>query len=161
MLRAPDIHNSGDLRRGRVCRMLGVKFQMKISLKIHPAVLALGFVLLASNILASEVRVTQNFDANWLFLKADATNAEESAFDDSDWRKLNAPHDWSIEGPFAQTNSLAQKPGVGGIPPSESKPNPSATARGTPSRPSASLCERIGSVPRPASAAKTNIAVLA
>lgn len=115
MLRAPDIHNSGDLRRGRVCRMLGVKFQMKISLKIHPAVLALGFVLLASNILASEVRVTQNFDANWLFLKADATNAEESAFDDSDWRKLNAPHDWSIEGPFAQTNKTG---GAGGFLPS-------------------------------------------
>ncbi len=46
----------------------------------------------------------ENFDVNWLFLKADATNASQMQFDDSTWRKLNVPHDWSIEGPFAETN---------------------------------------------------------
>ena len=45
-----------------------------------------------------------NFDADWLFLKADATNANQVQFDDSAWRKLDVPHDWSIEGPFAETN---------------------------------------------------------
>jgi beta-galactosidase len=49
-------------------------------------------------------RVTENFDTNWLFLKADATNAEQIQFDDSAWRKLNVPHDWSIEGQFSETN---------------------------------------------------------
>lgn len=53
---------------------------------------------------AADIRLTANFDSNWLFLKAGATNAEQVAFDDSAWRKLNVPHDWSIEGPFAQTN---------------------------------------------------------
>jgi beta-galactosidase len=28
----------------------------------------------------------------------------QSAFDDSGWRKLDLPHDWGIEGPFAQEN---------------------------------------------------------
>lgn len=45
-----------------------------------------------------------NFDANWLFLKADAPGAEQTSFTDSTWRKLDLPHDWSIEGPFAETN---------------------------------------------------------
>jgi beta-galactosidase len=60
-------------------------------------------------------RVTENFDSNWLFLKADATNAEQFQFDDSSWRKLNVPHDWSIEGPFSETNKTG---GAGGFLPS-------------------------------------------
>ena len=49
-------------------------------------------------------RSTQSFDANWLFLKSDAPGAEQPAFADAAWRKLDVPHDWSIEGPFAATN---------------------------------------------------------
>jgi beta-galactosidase len=49
-------------------------------------------------------RLTLPFDANWLFLQADATNAEQTSFDDSAWRKLDVPHDWSIAGPFSPTN---------------------------------------------------------
>jgi beta-galactosidase len=26
----------------------------------------------------------------------------QSAFDDSEWRRLNLPQDWAIEGPFQQ-----------------------------------------------------------
>ena len=65
------------------------------------------FAALALNLFATQeqsVRVTENFDSDWLFLKADATNAEQIQFDDSAWRKLNVPHDWSIEGPFSETN---------------------------------------------------------
>lgn len=54
------------------------------------------------------------FDAQWLFLKADATNAEQIQFDDSNWRKLDLPHDWSIEGPFSETNLTG---GAGGFVP--------------------------------------------
>ncbi|HEU5397348.1 MAG TPA: glycoside hydrolase family 2 TIM barrel-domain containing protein, partial [Verrucomicrobiae bacterium] len=31
--------------------------------------------------------------------------AEQAAFNDAAWRKLDVPHDWSIEGPFAETNA--------------------------------------------------------
>ncbi len=37
------------------------------------------------------------FDANWRFLRADAAGAERPEFDDSQWRTLDVPHDWSIE----------------------------------------------------------------
>ena len=47
---------------------------------------------------------TINFDTDWRFLKDDATNAQEFKFDDSKWRKLDVPHDWSIEVPYDQAN---------------------------------------------------------
>jgi len=61
------------------------------------------------------VRDTESFDAHWLFLKADAPGADQKSFDDSTWRQLDLPHDWSIEGPFAGTN---QTGGAGAFLPS-------------------------------------------
>jgi beta-galactosidase len=52
-------------------------------------------------------RKTTSFDGNWLFLNADATGAEQYNFDDLAWRKLDVPHDWSIEGPFSETNKTS------------------------------------------------------
>ena len=60
--------------------------------------------ILATHALPPTVRSVQSFDADWRFLKADAPGAEQPAFADADWRKLDLPHDWSIEGPFARTN---------------------------------------------------------
>ena len=37
------------------------------------------------------------FDSDWRFLRADAPGAEAPGFDDSAWRALDLPHDWSIE----------------------------------------------------------------
>ena len=45
-----------------------------------------------------------SFDDDWKFFKADAPGAAQPGFDDSQWRKLDQPHDWSIEGPFSKTN---------------------------------------------------------
>lgn len=36
-------------------------------------------------------------DADWRFFRGDAAGAEASAFDDSGWRRLDLPHDWSVE----------------------------------------------------------------
>ena len=72
---------------------------------VRPFVLFVtALLLLPSVVNATDVRVTESFDANWLFLKADVTNAEQVSFDDSGWRKLNVPNDWSITGPFGETN---------------------------------------------------------
>ena len=38
-----------------------------------------------------------NFNANWKFIRADVENAEQPSFDDSNWRTLDLPHDYSIE----------------------------------------------------------------
>lgn len=37
------------------------------------------------------------FNNNWKFIRADVENAQLAAFDDSEWRTLDLPHDYSIE----------------------------------------------------------------
>jgi beta-galactosidase len=57
-------------------------------------------------------RVTTSMDADWRFFKGDAAGAEAPSFDDTKWRALNVPHDWSIEGPFDAKNATG---GAGGF----------------------------------------------
>ncbi len=71
-------------------------------MKIQRALILAAVSLLP--FVAQAERVTENFDAHWLFQKADAPGGELNEFNDSAWRKLALPHDWSIEGPFAETN---------------------------------------------------------
>ena len=39
----------------------------------------------------------QSFDEEWLFYRGDIVEGERSDLDDSQWRQVNLPHDWSIE----------------------------------------------------------------
>lgn len=62
--------------------------------------LLLVSVLLASPLAAADrVRSVQPFDAEWLFARGDAPSAEAAMFDDAQWRTVDVPHDWAIEGP--------------------------------------------------------------
>jgi len=54
---------------------------------------------------AAPIRERQSLDAAWRFFKGDPSGAERSVFDDASWRKVNLPHDWSIEGPYSATNA--------------------------------------------------------
>jgi len=40
----------------------------------------------------------QLFDYNWKFLLGDVSDAKSANFNDGNWRNLDLPHDWSIEG---------------------------------------------------------------
>ncbi len=66
------------------------------------AVIVTGCAAPAAHI--ERARTAQSFDTNWRFFKGDPGSAEPSTFDDSQWRQLDVPHDWSIEGPFARDN---------------------------------------------------------
>ncbi len=46
-------------------------------------------------------RMVEDFDFDWRFSKGEFPSAAMPAFDDSGWRHVNVPHDWSIEGPFS------------------------------------------------------------
>ena len=46
--------------------------------------------------LSSHLR-EQSFDQGWRFFRGDVTGAEDPSFDDSLWRRVDLPHDWSIE----------------------------------------------------------------
>ncbi|TXK44854.1 DUF4982 domain-containing protein [Pontibacter qinzhouensis] len=51
---------------------------------------------------AQQVRKEVLFNDGWTFHKGDVANGETVDFDDNNWRKVDLPHDWSIEGPFSQ-----------------------------------------------------------
>ena len=50
--------------------------------------------------LNAQYTAEEKFNANWFFYNDQAEGAEQTNFDDSQWRSLNLPHDWAIEGPF-------------------------------------------------------------
>jgi hypothetical protein len=50
-----------------------------------------------------------NFNFDWKFYKGDIPNGQSVLLDDSGWRNLDVPHDWSIEGEF--NKSLASSTG--------------------------------------------------
>jgi beta-galactosidase len=52
----------------------------------------------------SGTRLSESFDPDWRFFIAAPPGADQPAFDDTAWRKLDLPHDWSIEGSFAKSN---------------------------------------------------------
>jgi len=69
------------------------------------SLIMLGIVLLSIQAYsqpALKTRQIQSLDRGWQFLKADAAGAEAAAFDDSSWKTVDVPHDWSIEGPFSK-----------------------------------------------------------
>lgn len=57
----------------------------------------------------------QSFDSGWLFIRADAPGAEQPEFDDSDWRRLDVPHDWSIEDLPPLENTVPEYEAVEGL----------------------------------------------
>ena len=59
-------------------------------------------------------RIRMDFGNDWQFSLGDIPGAERADFNDSLWRKLDIPHDWSIEGEFS--NDHPATPGGGALP---------------------------------------------
>ncbi|MGD1032483.1 MAG: sugar-binding domain-containing protein, partial [Opitutaceae bacterium] len=47
-------------------------------------------------------RTYEDLDFGWRFSMSASPIAMQPGFDDSGWRRVDVPHDWSIEGPFSQ-----------------------------------------------------------
>ncbi len=77
---------------------------------------ALCFLLLAASVCFANSRPgrTFSFNQDWRFFPGDVTSATNAAFNDSKWRQLDLPHDWSIEGEFSE--KAAAGTGGGALP---------------------------------------------
>jgi beta-galactosidase len=71
--------------------------------RIVQAILA-AFAIMSSAVFAAGAREVLPLDDHWRFLQGEALGAEQPNFDDSTWEWITVPHDWSIAGPFAETN---------------------------------------------------------
>ena len=47
-------------------------------------------------------RLRVSMDKDWKFIQEDVVGGFNASFDDAKWRNLNVPHDWSIEGAYAE-----------------------------------------------------------
>ena len=68
----------------------------------------LAVVVLGAMCGPAEARSTTDFGAGWRFTLSDPAGAQAPGFDDSAWRSVRLPHDWSIEldpTPTGGTNS--------------------------------------------------------
>ena len=69
--------------------------------RILPAPACLALLLAACGLSATATagdRLTVNFDRDWRFHLGNVDNGQDANLDDSAWRQLDVPHDWSIEG---------------------------------------------------------------
>jgi beta-galactosidase len=70
--------------------------------------------LAMSAVCVGSPRTISSFNQDWKFFSGDDDKAREAVYDDSKWRVLNLPHDWSIEGAFDEKSPATQ--GGGGLP---------------------------------------------
>jgi len=87
--------------------MVNKKENIKI-MKTYPKIWIL--CLVASAILwesckneSAPIRDNQSFNENWKFILQDSAAFKSAEFNDENWRSINLPHDWSIEGSFSKT----------------------------------------------------------
>ena len=57
-----------------------------------------------------QARTTELFTKDWKFKIGDVKDGQNPALDDSKWRLLNLPHDWSIEGLGESENKKPDAP---------------------------------------------------
>ena len=59
-----------------------------------------SFILLACFSVQAQVSFgeAKKFNENWLFSLSDDSLGASVSYNDSKWRKLDLPHDWSVEG---------------------------------------------------------------
>lgn len=62
-------------------------------------------------------RTVEDFNFDWRFTLGDEESYAAAEFDDSSWRQLHLPHDWSIEGVFDRNNPSTEWSGAlpGGV----------------------------------------------
>ena len=73
--------------------------------------------MLMAGALSLSARESQLFDKGWLFTLADSAGMEQVNYVDINWRHLDLPHDWAIEGDFSPANPSGASGGAlpGGI----------------------------------------------
>jgi beta-galactosidase len=71
-------------------------------MKIKTILGALAILLSAAGLQAKpQFGKTELFNKNWKFNLGDVSEAAKPGFNDSKWRTLNLPHDWTVEGTYS------------------------------------------------------------
>lgn len=71
-------------------------------------ILTLSLLFFCLAIVAQQGRKIVDMDQDWRFALLTDSNAAQPSFDDSKWRQLDVPHDWSIEGRYNKYNKTGR-----------------------------------------------------
>jgi beta-galactosidase len=87
------------------------------TIQLYIGLVQILMLLLLNSCARKEIRTNDDFNVNWKFHLGDMNKAQTCEFNDSTWRVLNLPHDWSIEGEFSADNPATPAGGAlpGGI----------------------------------------------
>jgi len=85
---------------------------MKYLKIVYTVIILVVFVGCNSN--EKEARIVEDFNFDWKFKLGGYPEAINTTFNMEDWRTLNLPHDWSIEGAFSKDHPA--KPEGGALP---------------------------------------------
>jgi beta-galactosidase len=90
----------------------GLSFPFMISTSVKITFMVLFISLFQLSCTQSEIaRNKLDFNDGWKFHLGDDSLAFRADYDDSGWRLLNLPHDWSIEGEFSKDHSTKHNGG--------------------------------------------------
>ncbi|MCD8173346.1 MAG: DUF4982 domain-containing protein [Alistipes sp.] len=80
---------------------------MKNNFRTWLLAVAVAFIAV-TGVRAEEVRKVEPINSQWRFHQGDVAGGESASLDDTAWRLLDVPHDWSIEGRYDQDNPTAR-----------------------------------------------------
>ncbi|MEP0366420.1 MAG: beta-galactosidase GalB [Cyclobacteriaceae bacterium] len=78
----------------------------------HLNLLLIASILILSSCTKTNPREVVDFNWGWKFQLGNDSLAFSPGYDDSNWRLLNLPHDWSIEGDFSEEHKTGQSGGA-------------------------------------------------
>ncbi|MGQ7857130.1 sugar-binding domain-containing protein [Pedobacter sp. WC2501] len=103
----------------KLCYQFGNNFNIGrtySNLRLYQRIFTALFLLLVNCSLANAQSNGNNerkqlFDYDWKFFLGDTPEAKANDFNDSGWRSLDLPHDWSIEGKISPKNTTGANGG--------------------------------------------------
>jgi beta-galactosidase len=85
-------------------------------MKIKTILCSALFLMMTCSVMASpSFGQSQLFNEDWKFKWSDVPDGAKPTLDDSRWRVLNLPHDWSVEGVYSPDKASAQGYLPGGV----------------------------------------------
>ena len=84
---------------------------------ITAASFVLCFVVTQIGVANSRPGLRMSFNRDWRFQLGDLANGQDGSLNDAQWRQLDLPHDWSVEGEFSEKHPAGTGGGAlpGGI----------------------------------------------
>ena len=88
--------------------MNSFKKMLPVCLSCLSCLTCLTYLILGARVCSAE---QTSFDKDWKFIQKDVPGAQQASFSDAQWRALDLPHDWSVEGEFERNNPSTDRSG--------------------------------------------------